>query len=216
MQPHAILALLLRTPPEVLEARRAARFTDIDNHAATASCRRYTMNPNEPNQPDEPATLAAFIEQHDKRAHAWWQQVRWTPDLSLAIAVGELQAVLSLLAIHSRYKGGASLEHCVVQFLAGRAALRRRRDSLQFVRSLSGHISTERDRAFAAEHIDDALRDFERLAEDARTDLAEIKRRLAAGEKMEDEDLDRVFGVLQDAQRILGDGREGGPTDEQS
>lgn len=89
------------------------------------------------NEPE--MTLAAFLAEHDPRASAFWQRQTWTPDLPLALSVGELIALRDLIEIVNQHKGDCSIERAIGIFLAGRTALHRRRDALAFPRVLAEH-----------------------------------------------------------------------------
>jgi hypothetical protein len=94
-------------------------------------------------EPEPEFTLAAFIEAADPALAAWSKHAPSTEDIRLAIALGELSAAFELVRISRDHDNVINLEHALQVFLAGRAALRRRRDSMRFVRALTRHLNLE-------------------------------------------------------------------------
>jgi hypothetical protein len=104
------------------------------------------MTDHEPDH-DLPApgeSLASFLSRTDPACHAWMDRVEWSPDIGLAIALGELQTVCQLMEIARTYEG-SSLERALGIFLAQRGALRRIRDAKNFSRALARHRATNNE-----------------------------------------------------------------------
>ena len=91
--------------------------------------------------PREDETPIAFVARTDHAVQTWWSNATWTPALGHAIAFGELQAVTECAAIAREY--GVDVSLVLGAFLAGRTGLRRRRDSMNFARSLASFMKAK-------------------------------------------------------------------------
>jgi hypothetical protein len=98
------------------------------------------MNPEQQQPEDEEISFMAFLEMADPAVHAWSQRATMTDDIRMATFYGELRAIYELGDIALHHNSEAGMAHVVGQFMAGRAALRRRRDSFRFVRALERHM----------------------------------------------------------------------------
>lgn len=148
------------------------------------------MNP----EPIVPAgSFLAFVRDTDPSLFAWQQSAESNEDIRLAMAYGEICAMYKLFE-YDRESPGLMLRYGVGRFLAEYHALRRRRDSMRFVRAIVRARATN-DETRARPTIAKLLSGISRTLAEIDDFVAGVRDRHAAGDTFNTEEISAIVDL---------------------